>query len=159
MICYLLIFIKSSYKVGLFLMKKQILFLLFVVFSLSLLGCEKSSGKTEKKPVIKVAKKKLVVNGKIDISLPGDPIAGARVFKRICVACHGMDGRGNHGVTAADFLKEKERLQKDNKVLLNSILNGITEGTRVMPPQKGILTDQQIKDALSYVRKHFGQKH
>lgn len=88
--------------------------------------------------------------------LPGDPVAGAEVYKRICIACHQADGSGMNGMLAANFVTDKTRLAKSNEVLLNSIRNGITNGTKVMPPQKDILTDKQIKDALSYIRKTFG---
>jgi mono/diheme cytochrome c family protein len=94
----------------------------------------------------------------VDISLPGDSAEGEKVYKRICVACHGADGRGNGGITAADFIKEADRLNQDNKILLNSIANGITKGSRVMPPQKGALSEKEMKDALSYIRKQFGAK-
>ncbi len=135
-------------------MLKKHIFLLF--FLILFVGCDKK-GQQESPPPPSSKKINVPQNGPIDTSLPGDPIAGARVYRRVCATCHGMDGRGNHGLTAADFLKESWRLKKDNKVLLNSIRNGVKEGSRVMPPQKGILTDKQIKDALSYVRQRFGQ--
>ncbi len=88
--------------------------------------------------------------------LPGDPVAGAEVYKMICIACHQADGSGMNGMLAANFVTDKARLAKSNEILLNSIRNGIVNGTKIMPPQKDVLTDKQIKDALSYVRKTFG---
>ena len=88
--------------------------------------------------------------------LPGDPVAGEAVYKRICIACHQADGSGLNGMLAANFVSEKERLAKSNKELLKSIREGITKDNRIMPPQKGILTEKEMADALSYVRKTFG---
>lgn len=91
----------------------------------------------------------------IDTSLPGDPAAGAEVYGRICVACHGADGRGNGGL-GGDFIGEPQRLQQDNAVLINTITNGVTRNNRVMPAQGAVLTEQEIKNVLSYVRQQFG---
>jgi mono/diheme cytochrome c family protein len=88
--------------------------------------------------------------------LPGDPVAGEAVYKKICTACHQADGTGMNGMLAANFVKDKTRLAKSNEELLTSIRDGIIKDGKVMPPQKGILTDQEMKDALSYVRKTFG---
>ena len=88
--------------------------------------------------------------------LPGDPVAGEVVYKRICVACHQLDGSGLNGMLAADFVKDKSRLAKPNEVLINSIREGIIADGKVMPPQKDVLSDQEIKDAISYIRKTFG---
>jgi len=92
-----------------------------------------------------------------DTSLPGDPVAGEAIYQRICLACHGADGRGNGGVTGGDFIGEPSRLQKDNEVLLTSMRDGIMDKTPPMPPQGGILSEQEMKDALSYVRQKFGE--
>lgn len=88
--------------------------------------------------------------------LPGDPVAGMIVYNRICVACHQADGSGMNGMLAADFVKEKSRLAKTNEELLESIRNGIITDSRVMPPQKDALSEKEMADALSYVRKTFG---
>lgn len=93
-------------------------------------------------------------NANADTSMPGDPAAGEAIYTTNCVACHGADGRGNGGV-GGDFIGEPERLAQDNAVLIAKIADGIT-GNRVMPPHKDILTDQEIKDALSYIRQEWG---
>lgn len=88
--------------------------------------------------------------------LPGDPVAGEEVYKRICVACHQLDGSGLNGMLAADFVKDKSRLAKPNDVLINSIREGIVADGKVMPPMKDALSDEEIKNAISYIRKTFG---
>lgn len=89
-------------------------------------------------------------------SLPGDPVAGALVYSRICVACHSADGRGNGGMTGANFAGDPTRLAKTNTALLTSIRDGVTTGPSPMPAQRGTLSEQEMKDALSYIRKTFG---
>jgi len=95
----------------------------------------------------------------VDRSLPGDPEAGALVYNRICVACHGADGRGNGGVTGADFVGDPSRLAKGNDVLIHSITVGILDKNPPMPAQGQALSEQEIRDALSYVRQTFGGTH
>lgn len=90
--------------------------------------------------------------------LPGDPVAGEAVYKKICTACHQADGSGMNGMLAANFVTDKSRLAKSNEELLASIRNGKTVDGKVMPPQKGILSEQEMKDALSYIRKKFGSQ-
>ncbi len=138
-----------------FVMKRFMLILLALLVSGSLIGCKKKAS-APAPATRKVAKRAIAKN--VDTSLPGDPVAGAKIYARICLACHGANGRGNGGMTAADFIKDTSRLAKDNKVLLNSIANGIKNGMRVMPAQKGVLSKKEMKDALSYIRKTFGKK-
>lgn len=88
--------------------------------------------------------------------LPGDPEAGKKVYLRVCSACHQPDGSGLNGMLAANFVVDKTRLAKSNEVLLNSIRNGIVADNKIMPPLKDVLSEQEIKDALSYIRKTFG---
>ena len=90
----------------------------------------------------------------VDTSLPGDPAAGQAIFEANCIACHGRDGRGNGGL-GGDFVGEPQRLQQDNAVLLGHIADGIN-GARIMPAQRDILTEEQRRDVLSYIRQQFG---
>lgn len=88
-------------------------------------------------------------------SLPGDPVAGAAIYARVCVACHAADGRGNGGLTGGNF-SEPARLAKTNTLLLSEIRDGLNRGPVAMPAQRGALSDQEMKDALAYIRKTFG---
>jgi mono/diheme cytochrome c family protein len=88
--------------------------------------------------------------------LPGDPVAGKAAYEKVCLACHAADGRGNGGITGADLVGDKSRLAKSNEELYKSVAEGQLDGTPPMPPQLGPLTEQEIKDALAYVRATFG---
>ena len=92
--------------------------------------------------------------GEVDSSLPGDPAAGQAIYVANCQACHGADGRGNGGI-GGDFVGEPARLQQSNEVLLGRIADGIT-GARTMPPQRDLLSEEERRNALSYLRQTFG---
>jgi len=91
-----------------------------------------------------------------DTSFPGDPAAGEAVYQRVCIACHAADGRGNGGVTGGDFIGDPSRLAKDNDLLIAHIRDGVLDKSPPMPPQGGVVSEQEIKDALSYIRREFG---
>ena len=91
-----------------------------------------------------------------DHALPGDPEKGKAVYEQYCQSCHGPDGKGNGGTTGADFVGDKSRLAKSNEDLLKSIREGTQGKIGMMPAQKDILSDEQMKDALAYIRKTFG---
>lgn len=96
----------------------------------------------------------------------GKPISaarGERVFVDHCALCHGLHGKGDgprsayfvEGVqyvpdlTVADFLKGRDA------ELLRSIregLNRLPEPAYVMPQFKYILSDEEIRSALAYVK-------
>ncbi|HHH27065.1 MAG TPA: cytochrome c [Polyangiaceae bacterium] len=92
----------------------------------------------------------------VDTSLPGDPNAGEAIYGRICVACHAADGRGNGGMTGADFVGDETRLSKSNEQLLTSIRDGVNTGSTPMPAQGGVLSEEEMRDVLSYIRREFG---
>ncbi len=92
----------------------------------------------------------------VDRSLPGDADAGEAIYQRICVACHAADGRGNGGMTGADFVGDETRLAKSNDELLTAIRDGVTTGSTPMPAQRDALSDEEMRDVLSYIRREFG---
>jgi len=77
--------------------------------------------------------------------------AGERVYRRYCVTCHQVDGRGLDGKLAADFSK---RLDKPDAVLRASVANGVP-GT-AMAAFRGELDEAQIANVVAYVRKTYG---
>jgi mono/diheme cytochrome c family protein len=119
-------------------------------------GCGKKEVSTPEENPASAAPAVTAVAEPVKHPLPGDPEAGKAVYLRICSACHQPDGSGMNGMLAANFVKDKSRLAKTNEQLLKSIREGIVADGKIMPPQKDILSDKEMADALSYIRKTFG---
>lgn len=86
------------------------------------------------------------------------PEAGEATYRRYCVGCHGADGRGNGGITGADFVAGRELLgQKPDTELAQSVREGKRGERAVMPAHKPVLNDAQIGQVVAYVRKRFFQ--
>jgi mono/diheme cytochrome c family protein len=90
---------------------------------------------------------------------------GQKVYAATCLACHQADGLGVQRMNPP--LVKTKWVLGDKKALAKLVLNGLKGGEieidgddfhNPMPPQKGQLTDQQIADALTYVRNSFGNK-
>jgi len=90
---------------------------------------------------------------------------GEKVYHATCQACHQADGMGAPRMNPP-LIKTKWVLG-DKKALAKIVLNGLKGGEieidgddfhNPMPPQASQLTDQQIADALTFVRNSFGNK-
>lgn len=85
----------------------------------------------------------------------GDPAKGKVVFEKLCVTCHGTQGKGDSPAALmmtprpADFTSAKIKSKPDSE-LLASIQNGRPPTT--MPAFKEQLSAQQISDVLAYIR-------
>jgi len=77
-----------------------------------------------------------------------DPGVGGQLYTKNCSTCHGDDGKGTMpGIP--DFTRG-EGLFFSNEVLVETIRNGKS----VMPAYKGILTDDEIRDVVAYLRMY-----
>ncbi len=92
----------------------------------------------------------------------GDPEAGKKIYERYCRYCHGRTGRGDGAISMAvyphpaDFVGDRKRMAKSDEELFKSISDGVKrpiggEAMR-MPPWKGILSEKERWDVLSYIR-------
>jgi putative membrane protein len=81
-----------------------------------------------------------------------DLATGESIYRRYCVSCHQVDGRGLEGKLAADFRAPK-RLAKPDSALVKSVTDGIP-GT-AMPAFRRELDDAEIRSVLAYVRKTY----
>jgi|SRR5688572_27701895 len=79
---------------------------------------------------------------------------GERVYRRYCVTCHQVDGRGRDGKLAADFRGDPKRLAKPDTELRGIVANGVP-GT-AMRAFGGELDDSEIRGVVRYVRTRFG---
>ena len=89
------------------------------------------------------------------VAAPGDAVMGKAVYEQRCLACHGPQGKGD-GPTgkvlvppAADFTSAASKKKTDAE-LLKTIENG--KPSTAMVAWKGLLSDQDIQNALAYVK-------
>jgi cytochrome c6 len=85
------------------------------------------------------------------MSVPGlsqaaDPNKGAEIYKTHCASCHGVSGASV--MVGAPNFAQGEGLMNPDSALLISIQNGKT----AMPAYRGVLSDQDILDAIAYLR-------
>lgn len=71
------------------------------------------------------------------------PSSGEELYRASCVVCHGTRGMGGVGPRLAG-----------NPVLLNdqAFWKVVHEGRHVMPPLKGVVTDQQMTDIRAWLK-------
>jgi cytochrome c6 len=75
---------------------------------------------------------------------------GADTYKK-CVACHGADGLATSAMAKnmkVLSFKDPKMLKASDAQFFASTKNGLNK----MPAYNGKLTDQQIKDVISYIR-------
>lgn len=80
-------------------------------------------------------------------SLPAaDYFSGKKVYSRHCVGCHGVDGAGE-AAGAPNFRYGTRLLQPDG-----ALFQTIVQGRGGMPAFRGILSEEEILDVISYMR-------
>jgi mono/diheme cytochrome c family protein len=85
-------------------------------------------------------------------SAPIDP--GALVYEEVCQACHLANAMGAVGAGRITALAKNPNLKYPEYPIAV-----VTGGKGGMPWFRGQLTDQQIADAITYVRTHFGNNY
>lgn len=118
----------------------------------------KPAAKAAVKPTARPAAKPAAGGG-----LSASMARGKAVYTQYCLTCHQVDGGGvprmNPPLIATDYVTG------DNARLITVILQGFSEKVEIegdiysnTMPAHNFLTDQQIADVLTYVRKSFGNK-
>ena len=81
---------------------------------------------------------------------PNDSIAAARGKAKFaaCAACHGADGKGNHGIGAPNLTDNTWLHGWGEDAIVAMVHNG---KTNVMPPQGSRLTPEQVHVLAAYV--------
>jgi mono/diheme cytochrome c family protein len=99
--------------------------------------------------------------------LIGDPELGRTVYADYCASCHGTGGRGDGPMTKVLVIPRDEKLKKElvfkpadhtspevqsdsNEYLLGVVRDGRPD--RFMPGWKDILSEAEIRGAISYIR-------
>ncbi len=87
----------------------------------------------------------------------GNPELGKQVYDNNCTICHGPGGKGKGTITKvydmepADHTDASSMNRMSNEKIYSIIANG-TKGAELMPGWKGVLSDKEIEDVISYIR-------
>jgi quinohemoprotein ethanol dehydrogenase len=89
--------------------------------------------------------------GGVDLpSGPGNRERGLANYRQFCLACHGDKGTGGQGGGAT-----LAKMARDRQALANSAWNG----KNAMPPFRGMLTGEQLRDIAFYVSEDLFPAH
>ena len=80
------------------------------------------------------------------VSYGGNVFSGKELYLNECSACHGSDGRGEMAGIAS--FSESNVLFKADRELISVI----SHGKGIMPAYKGLLTNDEIRDVVAYLR-------
>ena len=95
----------------------------------------------------------LLTIGASSYAWSADAKAGKALYDKLCVSCHGADGKGNPAMIKALGEKGLNITTKEVKAMKDEqILKIIVEGAGKMPASGKSLTAQEQKDVLSYTQ-------
>ncbi len=88
---------------------------------------------------------------------------GKKLYQQQCLTCHQVDGTGVMNMNPP--LVKTTFVLGDKATLIKTVVNGLTkpltiddnEYHNVMPPHT-TMTDQEVADVLTFVRRSFGNK-
>jgi putative membrane protein len=81
---------------------------------------------------------------------------GHALYTRSCQTCHQADGRGLGGRLAADLTARPGVLDRDDASLLRSIAEGVRGPIGTMPAHGALLSVDEQRAVLAYVRATYG---
>lgn len=82
--------------------------------------------------------------------------AGRQVYQRVCATCHLPSGKGQEGV--ARSLVGSEWALGQEKDLARILLDGKEGEIGLMPPQRSLLSNEEIAAVLTYIRNAWGNE-
>ncbi len=87
----------------------------------------------------------------------GNPVIGKQVYNNNCVICHGANGKGKGKLTEVYDMAPADHTNADamnhmSNEKMHSIIYKGSVGAQLMPGWKGILSDREIDDTISYIR-------
>ncbi|BFM13838.1 hypothetical protein R50073_00210 [Maricurvus nonylphenolicus] len=81
-----------------------------------------------------------------------DVVEGQALYQKHCAMCHGPKGLGDgpagKALKAANIAEEIEEHKGDEAHLIEEVM----EGEGAMPAWKGVLSTQQVKNILAYIK-------
>ncbi len=80
---------------------------------------------------------------------------GAGIYRNVCAACHGDDGRGRQGL-GGDLVESAYITAGDATAAIRILLSGKEGAIGLMPPLGRTLSDEDIASALTYARGAWG---
>jgi mono/diheme cytochrome c family protein len=89
---------------------------------------------------------------------PGNPRAGAELYRLHCATCHGADGKGSVAAGTPDYTGAQGLRTRSEAELARIIAEGrLPEPPAVnpMPPWGNVLPAQAIRDLVAYLREAF----
>ena len=82
----------------------------------------------------------------VPVAWAADPQKGSKLYTKNCKNCHGANGMGQMP-GLPDFRRGDGLLRSDN-----DLLQFIRNGSGMMPAYRGLLSDRDILDVISYLR-------
>lgn len=134
-------------------MKKILFFVLVGIFLLT--ACGNSSNSSDTGTNAPIATVPAEYAGKVNPLRAEAATDGAKVFKSNCEACHGVQGHGDGPVAGSLNPPPKNLAVFQESVADDYLFWRITEGKpgTSMVAWKGILTEEQIWQVVSFVRQ------
>lgn len=80
--------------------------------------------------------------------------AGREVYANLCQVCHQPDGRGQERIAAS--LVDSRLALAPIEIPIRILLHGKEGATGLMPPIGATLTDEQVANVLTYIRREWG---
>lgn len=82
----------------------------------------------------------------VGTAMAGDMQKGREVYEMHCVACHGMNGYAID-MTIPSFANGDRMFLMDQEML-----QSVRNGKNMMPAFRGLLSDEEIRDVITYLR-------
>jgi mono/diheme cytochrome c family protein len=76
---------------------------------------------------------------------------GETIYRTLCQACHMANAQGGAGAGAFPALAKNPKLEAASYPVFM-----VVNGNKAMPSFKGMMSNQQIAEVVTYVRSHFG---
>lgn len=107
----------------------------------------------EKKKLAVLGSALMFAVGSATVAWSAEAKAGKATYDKLCVSCHGADGKGNPAMIKAMGEKGLNIVGKDTQGKKDDqLLKVITEGAGKMPASGKNLSKQEQEDLLSYIR-------